>query len=108
MVILYPSFNLNKYKTMFELYLKNRNLSSFQADSLQEILNDFVIFSAENDKNAEIDRIEQIGENDEIIQIILGKEIQDDLDLQIQNARQDMIENEDHLSEMGDFLNSQK
>ena len=92
---------------MFELYLENRLTSSFQGDSIKEVLKDYIEWSVENDFNKNINRIEQKNDNDVIIQVILGKEIQNDLDLQIKNARQEIFENENHLVEMSNFLNSQ-
>jgi len=92
---------------MFELYLENRLTSSFQGDSIKEVLKDYIEWSVENDFNKNINKIEQRNDNDVIIQVILGKEIQNDLDLQIKNARQEIFENENHLVEMSNFLNSQ-
>ena len=92
---------------MIELYLENRLTSSFQGDSIKEVLKDYIEWSVENDFNKNINKIEQRNDNDVIIQVILGKEIQNDLDLQIKNARQEIFENENHLVEMSNFLNSQ-
>lgn len=75
---------------MFELYISNRQLSSFQGGTLQEVCSDYVSYCIDESCNPAIERIEQIDENDKIIKIILGSAIQDDLDEEINKITKEL------------------
>lgn len=72
---------------MFYLYLKNQNLPAFENVLLELVCNDYFNYCVNNNCNPSIERVERCDNDGNIIEIILGCLIQNELELKISDYR---------------------
>lgn len=70
-------------RNMFYLYFEKSDLYALEAESFGEVCQNYINYCIRNECNPNIERIEEVDENEIIKKITLGDVVQNDLDEEI-------------------------